>query len=375
VTTPAVQINSASAEAISELYDIGPILATRIVRYRDTFGYFRGPDDLSRVEGVSASLAVTLAPHIDWTSPKQVAEKRDRDWVMAIGALVIAFTIAWPLAKLWSVFPYGSPRFQSGAPSKWSLLLTMSSILVSGSCITLYLLLSAVYAITTSRRLAISLVRPRRYLVYLTTLGLVGAFVGYTVRYGLFSLRSWTHCSTDQPGLDLLVQVVLAATFGGIFAAVYLRPALVGNPWLIRTANIVALVLLLELAWWIRQYHSLFPTWYLLVIGLIGCSVMFLAVQALRHGGSLLEAVFELVPRSTRLDDQATWITWINSRLPDPNQQQALKQALTRQYPRSRAKTLISIVLFGAGGWLVLTVIAAIIQGFIQIKWLEPLLR
>ena len=73
VEHPLVKINTDTLEEISELYGIGPKLADRVVKYRETQGYFREPKDLSEVEGISLSLAETLAPHIDWSFPPQPA--------------------------------------------------------------------------------------------------------------------------------------------------------------------------------------------------------------------------------------------------------------------------------------------------------------
>ena len=48
-------------------------------------------------------------------------------------------------------------------------------------------------------------------------------------------------------------------------------------------------------------------------------------------------------------------LAWINARLPDPEEQKALRQALDKAYPPSKWRTVTSTVVLGASSWLVLT--------------------
>ena len=47
-----VNINTASAADLETLPGIGPVLAARIVAYREENGPFRAPEELSRVKGI-----------------------------------------------------------------------------------------------------------------------------------------------------------------------------------------------------------------------------------------------------------------------------------------------------------------------------------
>jgi competence protein ComEA len=51
-----VNLNTASEQELSEVSDIGPARARKIVEYRDQHGRFSSPDDLENVEGFGKKL-------------------------------------------------------------------------------------------------------------------------------------------------------------------------------------------------------------------------------------------------------------------------------------------------------------------------------
>jgi len=55
-TVTVLNINSATAEQLETLRGIGPVLAQRIVEYRETNGPFRSTEDITRVQGIGASV-------------------------------------------------------------------------------------------------------------------------------------------------------------------------------------------------------------------------------------------------------------------------------------------------------------------------------
>ena len=50
---PCVNLNTASAEALKGLPEIGEVLAARIIEYRERHGNFRRPQDVIIVEGLT----------------------------------------------------------------------------------------------------------------------------------------------------------------------------------------------------------------------------------------------------------------------------------------------------------------------------------
>lgn len=57
-----ININTATAEQLTELKGIGPVYAKRIVEYRKAHGPFQKPEDIMKVKGIGPKL---LAANID----------------------------------------------------------------------------------------------------------------------------------------------------------------------------------------------------------------------------------------------------------------------------------------------------------------------
>ena len=63
-TTPKVNVNTASREELMQLPGIGPKLADAIIRYRETYGPFRRPEDLLKVKGIGPKKLQQLRPFL-----------------------------------------------------------------------------------------------------------------------------------------------------------------------------------------------------------------------------------------------------------------------------------------------------------------------
>ncbi len=59
-----VNINAATIDALVELPGIGPVLAQRIVEYREANGPFSSVEGLGVVQGISAALVSELTPYV-----------------------------------------------------------------------------------------------------------------------------------------------------------------------------------------------------------------------------------------------------------------------------------------------------------------------
>jgi len=59
-----VNVNTASRAQLQALPGIGPALASRIARYRETYGTFHAPEDLLKVEGIGQGTLERIRPLI-----------------------------------------------------------------------------------------------------------------------------------------------------------------------------------------------------------------------------------------------------------------------------------------------------------------------
>jgi competence protein ComEA len=59
-----LNINQASEAELESLPGIGPVMAKRILDYRNAHGAFQSPDDLDAVKGIGAKKIEKLRPHI-----------------------------------------------------------------------------------------------------------------------------------------------------------------------------------------------------------------------------------------------------------------------------------------------------------------------
>ncbi|NOZ60113.1 MAG: helix-hairpin-helix domain-containing protein [Calditrichaeota bacterium] len=59
-----ININTASVDEIVRLPKVGPVLASRIVKYREQNGYFQTPEELIKVKGIGKKTLEKLKPFI-----------------------------------------------------------------------------------------------------------------------------------------------------------------------------------------------------------------------------------------------------------------------------------------------------------------------
>jgi hypothetical protein len=144
------------------------------------------------------------------------------------------------------------------------------------------------------------------------------------------------------------------------------RPSLRANARLARIYDIglIGYSGVVAIGLWI--YRGTLPLWVLIVVGAIpGLVLAFNAIQTLRTGRSFFEEMFSFLAPSTRTQpviDESAWLKWINTRIPDPKQQQALMHALREIYVLQWR----TFILFGFAMWLIGTACGGVVEWGVQ---------
>jgi hypothetical protein len=136
------------------------------------------------------------------------------------------------------------------------------------------------------------------------------------------------------------------------------RPTLAASPRLARQFDAGVALAALALALTVWASGSLSPLWFSVLTGLWGLFFGWVALRALRSGESPFFSIARyLSPEQDTADRaagaEAAWGTWLNVRLPDEEDQRALKRYLDGRYPGSRSRSLLYALTVGGSLWLV----------------------
>ena len=66
----ALNVNAATAEELEDLPGVGPVLAQRILDWREEHGPFDGPEALEQVPGVGPALCQAIAPYVRYSEER-----------------------------------------------------------------------------------------------------------------------------------------------------------------------------------------------------------------------------------------------------------------------------------------------------------------
>ena len=347
-----VRINTIAADELSEsLPGIEAERARLIVAHREEHGYFRGPEDLGRVEGIDRETVAALAPYMDWSVPPEQAGPHQREWGWALAAAVTLLAFLWQLA-------FGSLQNLVRAISSSESLGIWNAAADTAILAGLTLGMSAVvaYFLTEDRRRARKAVLVGVAGFGLAVLAYASAAFVTASRYLYFD-PDWAGLRRNPQDLVIFPIAVAVALMALPVLLVLWRPALAGSHRLERLFDIgLALAALgLVLAVWASGGAS--PTWISVLNGLWGLFFGYVALRALRSGESpFSELARYLTPE--RVADrsagaEAAWGTWLNSRLPDVEDQRALKRYLDGRYPGLRGRSVLYAVTVGGSLWLI----------------------
>ncbi|MCE7981590.1 MAG: helix-hairpin-helix domain-containing protein [Caldilinea sp. CFX5] len=367
-----VQINSAAAEEIGALYDIGPRRAQQIIDYRTTNGPFHGPDDLAKVKEITPKLAYTLSPHIDWRLPAEPEPPKQRSWRDA-GLWLVVLLCLLP-ATLLLLLLVVNALWQAATVEPIKIAAAVSGI---GALVC--------FALFAGLRMSVALSRERRRAQQLARAALgsmaIALFVGVplllgTVAYWWGSIGPTEDSSkagqtllTPSMGLFALLLLYLFMTPQII---VWWRPALADSRWLARIFDAAFLLAGLALIGGLRLQIDGWPFWFLLLAALAGSLIIVIAILAVRRGDSFFRTTLDFLDTRRRWQETITadaWRYWIAVHLPEPEHQKSMQAALTEMHRPTAGQTLLKTFILGMGYWFLLTVIEAIVELYAQDLW------
>jgi competence ComEA-like helix-hairpin-helix protein len=356
-----VKINIDPAKKIAELYGIGPKLAEKIVKYRETEGYFIYPEDLAKINGISLDLAIAVSPYIDWEIPDEISDSVKRD------STSIAFLVAFLILVLgfFRYKTYTSLMFylkNSGYPIELWMCLSITSLLIF-LFIHNFLMLLNEFSTTNERRYHYS--KEADLSIIPIVLSIVSLGISNFIYYQYKSPNGWQQFFKSPASV--------LGFFGGLFGLFSFLPMILGYFFpSLRTNRKISFILNLSvvttgpiLAYAIWIFRVELPFWLLLLTGLVGIYYIYIGFLIIRYDLDPLFSFFDYF-EYIKKDKKANWISWLNSRLPNIEDQKALKVELDKTYPISKSRTFFGMVIIGAGGWLIVTVIQAVIQWIIE---------
>ncbi|HEU4885927.1 MAG TPA: helix-hairpin-helix domain-containing protein [Longimicrobium sp.] len=353
-----VDINTADAGELRGLHRIGPALAARIVAFREQNGWFYGPDDLSRVDGVGLELAYVLDPYINWAIPPR-EETKDEVWPGALWWSIAALLLATALVYL---FRGLLPNIRSGS---WTLVWAISAFLLTTASVFCACVSTA---LAQSSRSVAGAVRHKRITLYFLAASVLMS-VNYVLSLAallalhmpdgsrrlaespilvieLYSGISWVACCS----------AVVIAAFEPRYGQSRLLNAVFNGFILLESVRTAAQT------WTFRE--SLLPIGVSCLLALYGAAFVVSGVAILR-GYSFLRFFASHLSVAAGEDSTNRWVRWLNRQLPDPEDQKELLDALQRAHPESRWR-LVGLGIVSAGLSLLYHTVVAIWEWYVQ---------
>ena len=348
-----VRINTAAADELNEsLSGIEPEQARLIVAYREEHGYLRGPEDLGRVEGIDHDTAAALDPHIDWSVPPEREGMHQREWGWALAAVVTFLAFLWQLA-------FGSLPALVNALQEANPLDIWYAATDAGISVGLVLGMAALIAffLTEDRR------RARKAVLFavvgggVALLAYLSATLATAFRYLFVEPSGWAEVRRNPQELVIFPIAVAIALMGLPVLLALWRPTLAASPRLARLFDMGVALAALALVLTLWASGDANPLGFSILTGLWGLFFGYVALRALRSGESPFFPLARYLTPERHTAQPAgadtAWGTWLNLRLPDEEDQRALKRYLDQRYPGSRSRGVLYALTVGGSLWLV----------------------
>lgn len=372
-----IKISLDPKEKIADLYGIGSVIAERIVWYRENKGYFHNPEELARVEGINNDLAILLSPQIDFEIPVATKNLREQKWhLFAIGILGIIFAFWQLISRAIPDLNESFSMFLSGHNRGWISIWISISILLVVISFLLALLFTTISFVAKEDR-------TERYLNRLSLYSAIGGIV-FIIFTGIgnifyYQLAGWGKLLSNQVAIAAVIFCIPITIFFGLMFLLIWKPNLaysvlaarIFDGILIFTGIIIGILTPVIFKISMANYLKIFVSIFNIAISLF---ILYYVTKSLKTGETFLVTALDLFIDAAELvkssKDLMFWQNWINTRLPNPEEQKALKKALEETYQSSKTQKIFSFIVLSVGGWLLITTLDAIVQWLIQ-GWLN----
>jgi competence ComEA-like helix-hairpin-helix protein len=349
-----VRINTATADELNEsLSGIEPEQVRRMVAYRDEYGYLRGPEDLSRVEGIDRDTATALAPRIDWSVPPEREGLYRREWGWALAAVLTLLAFLWQLAL--RSLPALVNALQEANPLNIWYAATDTGISVG---LVLGMAALVAFFLAEDRRRARKAARFAVVGGGVALLAYLSATLATAFRYLFVEPSGWAELQRNPQALVIFPIAVATALMALPVLLVVWRSTLATSPRLARLFDLGVALAALALVLMVWASGGANPLLFSVLTGLWGLFFGYVALRALRRGESPFFSIARYLtpepgPADRPTGAETAWGTWLNLRLPDEEDQRALKRYRDQRYPSSRSRSVLYAVTVGGSLWLV----------------------
>jgi hypothetical protein len=350
-----VKINIDPIETLKNLYNVGDTVAARIVEYRQQYGFLKGPDDLTKIDGISPRLAIFLSPHIDWRIPQKHTIDRPVHWqIITLWWLCEFVVFAWfsvgEILPIWrSALEQVLLRENLQAFIRFFIA---SSVFGSVFLWCVISVLLAIIAGLTNRKLASIVQKAILTTSFLSIIAILAVFVGNVVYASVFPSPELS--SPDQGQLVGILAYSLIFLWAFLFLITVRQPR--GIPIGV-ISRIFEVSLIVAVVVYVDAYITFGETWPWFVSLLHIFLAMLYAITGwylFRKTDSIFIQTLESLMLSAPLKiDRDAMKRWIYIRYPHAEDRQLLQDTLNEIHKGRRVLKLLGAAFMTIAGTLV----------------------
>ena len=375
-----IRINFDNVTQLIKIPQIGEKLAERIIWMREKGQYFRSPEDLSKIRGISLKAAQQLQDVIDWSTPLPEKSWEPKSDVIIAGIGIIVFAFIWmiyggikTIPSLIFVLEFSSPNLLAKVMNygRYIFLLLNQGILIMAFLSLIFEFLVAYYQNKMTARNLVEKIE-KYIIVVLIALGFLAISLVFDIAHVVFYLLDFSVKDPfSQNIVRLIFQKSLSIVVGVYIWVIFWHPQKILRSTFLYLGDSMLFLTMASIGYPIMNEvrTGSYDIFFLIISFLMILAISYFNIKSLRSGRSFFEFFYRYGIERILFDTNTPsefWLEWLNRRLPHEEQKKALRDALNTAYPPSRIKTLINWLFFVFGGWLLVSIGQSILDYFVQ---------